>query len=66
VAADLLFEPSLGIDPLRLFEQLSNYRTVVIAWPGTWNGTTLCYAETVHRHYRCWQQPRAIIEVVGI
>ena len=49
---EILFEVSLKQDPLRLFQQISRNRTVVVAWNGTIAGGSLTYAATNHPEYR--------------
>lgn len=52
---DLLFEPSLHIDPLMVFRRASRIKRVTIFWPGTYQDSVLAYAETGHHHYRTWR-----------
>ena len=49
---EILFEVSLKQDPLRLLQQISRNRTVVVAWNGTIAGGYLIYAATNHPEYR--------------
>lgn len=58
---ELAFEPALQQDPLRLLQQLSRSRTIVAAWPGTYDGQQLTYAEPSHREYRRYSKPDAQI-----
>lgn len=50
----LLFEPEWRIDPLRLLLEASKSATLIIAWPGTYQGDALAYAVPAHAHYRVW------------
>jgi hypothetical protein len=52
---DILFEPSLAIDPLALLRQMARLTPVIAAWPGTFDGQTLAYAIPEHAHYRTWR-----------
>ena len=52
---DLLFEPSLKLDPLALFRQASRVTKLVVLWPGDFKSGTLSYAVPEHRHYRTWR-----------
>jgi hypothetical protein len=52
---DLLFEPSLHIDPLMIFRRASRIKRVIVFWPGSFQGSVLAYAETGHQHYRTWR-----------
>ena len=54
---ELAFEPDLKQDPLRLLQHLSRTRTIVAAWPGTYERERLTYAEPSHRDYRTYSRP---------
>jgi len=54
---DLLFEPSLSLDPLMLLRQISRQVTLVVAWPGNYKNGILSYAVPEHAHYRAWNDP---------
>ena len=58
---ELLFGPELAQDPLRLLQGLSRNRTVVAAWCGDYDDTTLTYAEPGHPEARRYARPEAII-----
>ena len=58
---DLLFAPSLQLDPLSLLTSVSRSCRLVVAWPGEYTGETLTYAVPEHRHYRAWRRPQAAI-----
>lgn len=49
---ELLFQPTLEQDPLRLLKQLSRGRTLAAAWPGRYESGYLEYAEPGHAEYR--------------
>lgn len=51
---DLLFEPALALDPLRLLRDTSRLATLIVLWPGAAGGGTLTYAVPTHSHYRSW------------
>lgn len=53
---DLLFEPSLGLDPLKLLRDASRQTAIVVMWPGQTKDTVLSYAVPEHAHYRTWRQ----------
>lgn len=55
--ADLLFEPTLALDPLRLLRDLSREGALIVAWPGTYSDNVLAYATPNHAHYRRWPRP---------
>lgn len=54
---DLLFEPSLRLDPLALLRGLSRQRPLIVAWPGSYQDGVLAYAVPEHSHYRTWPKP---------
>ncbi len=58
---DLLFEPALSLDPLRLFRDAGRTARLVIAWPGTYRDDILAYAVPDHSHYRTWRKPNVSI-----
>lgn len=49
---ELLFLPELEQDPIRLFEDLSRERTLVLLWPGVYEDGVLSYAQPWHSEYR--------------
>lgn len=49
---ELLFLPELAQDPIRLFEDLSRERTLVLSWPGAYENGVLSYAKPWHSEYR--------------
>lgn len=56
---DLLFEPSLSLDPLLLLRDTSRIAPLFAMWPGTFANGTLHYASSdpPHAHYRAWVRP---------
>lgn len=49
---EMIFDPALGLDPLRLLEGISRNRTVVVSWNGEVVGNRLRYAAPGHPEYR--------------
>lgn len=49
---EILFEPSLKTDPLRLLKMMSRNRTIVAAWNGKAENDHLVYAEPDHPEYK--------------
>lgn len=49
---EILFDPALRLDPLRLLQSLSRRKTIVASWKGQVQGTHLTYAEPDHPEYR--------------
>jgi ATPase family associated with various cellular activities (AAA) len=62
---ELLFEPSLAIDPLRLLQGLARNRTVVAAWPGIFADDAISYADAGHPEHRVYRNPEAIIVLLA-
>lgn len=62
---ELLFEPSLAVDPLRLLQSLARNRTIVAAWPGSYADDTLSYADAGHPEHRLYRSPEAIVVLSG-
>lgn len=54
---DLLFEPSLALDPYMMLRQISRQMKLVVTWPGTYQDNVLAYAVPEHGHYRTWNAP---------
>jgi hypothetical protein len=49
---NILFDPALQQDPLRLLQNLSRRKTIVAIWDGEIQGRYLTYAEPEHPEYR--------------
>ena len=60
---ELLFEPTLHQDPLVLLQGLSRNRSLIAAWPGSYDaaGQVLTYAEPGHPEYRRYQKPEVVV-----
>lgn len=58
---EILFDPSLEVEPLGLLQDLCRNRTVVATWNGTYVDNTLTYAEPSHPEYLQFKQPQAIV-----
>jgi hypothetical protein len=61
---DLLFEPTLTLDPLRLVRDASRVTRLVVTWPGSYVDGVLAYAAPEHNHYRTWRNPGVSIAVL--
>ena len=61
---DILFEPSLQLDPLALFRQISRVVAVMVFWAGSYQNGVLTYAVPEHGHYRVWRRPE--VEIKGV
>ena len=58
---EVLFDPALRVDPLRILQSLSRTRLVIASWAGVVEGADLIYAEPGHREYRRYSRPDAIL-----
>ena len=52
---DVLFEPSLQLDPLLLYQRASRLLPLVVTWAGSFEPGRLSYAVPEHAHYRLWR-----------
>ena len=59
---DLLFDPSLKIDPLFLWRQAARVTQVIVLWPGEYSDGILSYATPAHHHY--WNRHISASDVV--
>jgi len=51
---EILFDPELKQDPLRLLKGISRNRPMVVAWNGTMHNGKLFYAEPSHPEYKSY------------
>lgn len=51
---DLLCEPSLNCDPIRLLKWLAKYQLIVAVWPGVIEGSSLVYSVPGREDYRTY------------
>lgn len=58
---EMLFDPALEQNPLRLLQLVSRTRTVVAAWSGRFDGYALIYAEPGHPEYRKYSEVDALV-----
>jgi hypothetical protein len=49
---EILFDPALKQDPLRLLEGISRNNSMVVSWNGSFDGKNLTYAIPEHMEYR--------------
>lgn len=49
---EFLFEPSVGHNFIALLEKPARRKTLVVHWPGSYNGKYLQYGETGHCEYQ--------------
>lgn len=58
---ELLFEPSLQINPLDLVRRLAHSKRVVAVWPGELRGDRLVYADMSHPEHRDYSRDSAVV-----
>jgi hypothetical protein len=54
---EVVFDPELKLNPLSLLQGLSRNVTLVVSWPGSYDGETLFYAEPGHPEERKYPRP---------
>ena len=62
---EILFDPTLKQDPLRLLQLVSRNRTVVASWNGDTAGRTLTYAAAGHPEHRRYPDVDTILVRAG-
>jgi len=62
---EILFDPSLDVEPLRLLQVSSRNCTIVAVWNGSFQDGTLTYAEPGHPEFIQFKQPEAVVITVG-
>jgi hypothetical protein len=62
---EILFDPCLEVEPLRLLQVASRNLTIVASWNGSYNAGTLIYAEPGHPEFTQYKQIEAIVIKVG-
>jgi hypothetical protein len=63
--ADILFHPSLHLDPIQLFRIIAHAFPIMVLIPGTYENGTLAYAEPSHAHYRTWRDLSDMTIITG-
>jgi hypothetical protein len=58
---EVLFHPDLMLDPLKLFQDNSRNRVLIVAWPGTFGRNELTFAAPGHPEFRSYTSPDAIV-----
>lgn len=58
---ELLFEPSLHVNPLDLVRRLAHSKRVVAVWPGELRGDRLVYADMSHPEHRDYSRDGAVV-----
>jgi hypothetical protein len=62
---EVLFDPALEVQPLRLLQVSSRNRTIVASWNGSFQNGTLSYAEPGHPEFVQLKQTEAVVIAVG-
>ncbi len=58
---ELLFEPSLQINPLDIVRRLAHSKRVVAVWPGELRGDRLVYADMSHPEHRDYSRDGVVV-----
>lgn len=58
---ELLFEPSLQVNPLDLIKRLAHAQPVVAVWPGELRGDRLTYADISHPEHREYSREGVVV-----
>ncbi|MFA9439963.1 BREX-3 system P-loop-containing protein BrxF [Uliginosibacterium sp. sgz301328] len=58
---ELLFEPSLHINPLDIVRRLAHSKRVVAVWPGDLRGDHLVYADMSHPEHRDYSRDGVVV-----
>ena len=58
---EVLFEPSLQINPLDLVRRLAHSKRVVAVWPGELRGDRLVYADMSHPEHRDYSRDGVVV-----
>nr|ADY58759.1 hypothetical protein Plabr_1143 [Rubinisphaera brasiliensis DSM 5305] len=62
---EVLFDPILQLDPLRLLKSVSRNQSLVASWNGAWQNGALNYAEPDHPEYRLYRNVDVMVVPVG-
>lgn len=62
---ELLFLPHLQLAPLRLLEQISRHKALIVSWPGSYEAGCLVYGEPWHVEYHRYSETDARILTVS-
>jgi hypothetical protein len=58
---EVLFEPSLKVNPLNVIKMLAHSRRVIAAWPGKIRNDRLIYADMGHPEYRDYTRDGVVV-----
>ncbi len=62
---EVLFDPQLRIDPLKLFQDHARNRVIIAAWPGGIDGDVLTFAVAGHPEFRTYSSPDAVLFAIA-
>lgn len=57
---EILFDPGLKLDPLKLLQDNARNRTIIAAWPGSISSDELTFAEPGHPEFRAYSAPNVL------
>jgi hypothetical protein len=58
---EILFDPDLHTDPLRLAQSLAHRQLILLSWPGQYQSPRLLYAEPGHPEFRAYHAGDTLI-----
>jgi len=58
---EVLFAPTLALDPVAVLSQIARHRTLIVSWPGTWDGQRLSYAEPGHPEHKLYDTNQVMV-----
>jgi hypothetical protein len=61
VNIELMFDPSLQINPLEIVRSLARSKPVVMVWPGELRGDRLVYADMSHPEHRDYSRDGVVV-----
>lgn len=63
---ELLFHPQLQQDPMRILENISRNKVILVSWNGHYVNGKLIYAEPDHPEYRVYNELEASVITVDL
>ena len=58
---EILFDPTLRLDPLRVLQGIARHRSVIASWTGHYDDGPLTYAVPSHPEFRKYEDPDVVV-----
>lgn len=58
---DIIFDPCIEIDPLKILMQAGKLRNLIVLWPGEYKNRTLTYGSIEYGYSQIWKNPDLLI-----